>query len=64
MAFLAVVATVSAAPAAMPIEALADSFPVPDGYKFCTTRPISYMRCWEYCGKKGYWYDDVNCCCP
>ncbi|KAG9321031.1 hypothetical protein KVV02_004992 [Mortierella alpina] len=50
MAFIAVVATVSAAPAAEPVQALAD-FPVPDGYKFCTTRPISYMKCWEYCAE-------------
>ncbi|KAF9934495.1 hypothetical protein BGZ67_003814 [Mortierella alpina] len=48
MAFIAVVAIVSAAPAAEPVQALAD-FPVPDGYKFCTTRPIGYMKCWEYC---------------
>ncbi|KAF9575203.1 hypothetical protein EC968_004139 [Mortierella alpina] len=40
MALVAVVATVNAAPAAAePVMALSDNFPVPDGYRFCTTRP-------------------------
>ncbi|KAF9949618.1 hypothetical protein BGZ72_008642 [Mortierella alpina] len=64
MAFIAVIATVSAAPAAELLEAVAQSSDIPDGYKFCTTRPVDYMACWNYCGRKGYWYLDPKCCCP
>ncbi|KAG0206974.1 hypothetical protein BGX28_001723, partial [Mortierella sp. GBA30] len=56
MAIVAVAATVSAAPVAEPVEVLAAGFPVPDGYAFCTTRPNDYMSCYNYCGRKGYWW--------
>lgn len=64
MALVAVIATVSAAPAAEPAEAIAASITVPPGYKFCTTRPKTYMQCWEYCGRGGYWWIEPDCCCP
>ncbi|KAK3811393.1 MAG: hypothetical protein JOS17DRAFT_763506 [Linnemannia elongata] len=73
LAIVAILASVSALPAvepptqaeaAAPVAApAADTFP-PVGYPSCSTRPQNYMRCWEWCGKKGYWWVEPNCCCP
>ncbi|KFH72815.1 hypothetical protein MVEG_00041 [Podila verticillata NRRL 6337] len=72
LAIVAIVASVSAVPVIEPptqveaaalAAAAAGTFP-PVGYPHCSTRPKDYMRCWEWCGKKGYWYTEPDCCCP
>ncbi|KAG0375485.1 hypothetical protein BGX24_009025 [Mortierella sp. AD032] len=70
LAVVAIVASASAIPAVEPptqveaAAAAAATFTPPVGYPWCSTRPTDYMRCWEWCGKKGYWYIDPHCCCP
>ncbi|KAF9345522.1 hypothetical protein BGX26_003038 [Mortierella sp. AD094] len=63
MAIVAVVATVSAAPAAEPVAAVAAGFPVPPGYSFCSTYPKDINACYTFCGPSGFWWVKPNCCC-
>ncbi|KAF9212053.1 hypothetical protein BGZ59_007284 [Podila verticillata] len=66
LAIVAIVASVSAVPVIEPptqVEAAALAAAAA-GYPHCSTRPKDYMRCWEWCGKKGYWYTEPDCCCP
>ncbi|KAF9396817.1 hypothetical protein BGX21_009396, partial [Mortierella sp. AD011] len=54
IAIIAAVATISASPAAEPLEALADSFTPPAGYSFCSTDPKDINACLNFCRPGGF----------
>ncbi|CAO3574613.1 unnamed protein product [Mortierella alpina] len=68
MAFVAAVATVSAAPAASPVEAMAALPSNIEDYYRCTTASNA-KACYNLCGGDNgghyakYWFDSPDCCC-